>query len=346
MGKTATHISELAAMVDGEWAGSTDVVLTGLADIGSATAGQISFLVDKNKAAGEINASALIVPRAFGHCEIPVIYVDDPVLAAAIIHRHFIGDEFVAAGISDRAFVGTECSIAAEVTISPMVVIGNNVRIGSRVTIGPGTVVGDSVSIGDGTFLHPNVTVLAGSLIGERVIIHSGTVIGSDGFGYAHDRHGNHVKRPHVGFVQIDDDVEIGANVCVDRATFGKTWIRRGTKIDNLVQIAHNVEIGENSILVSQVGISGSSRLGYGVVMGGKAALSGHLEIGNRVTIAAKSGVTSDLEDGAIVSGFPAIPHRKWLRASTSFHKLPDLIKDVREIKKKLAALFADGSED
>jgi len=161
-------------------------------------------------------------------------------------------------------------------------------------------------------------------------------VIGSDGFGYAHDREGRHVKRPQVGYVQIDDDVEIGANVCVDRATFGRTWVKRGTKIDNLVQIGHNVEIGEDSIIVSQCGISGSTTLGNGLIMGGKAAVSGHLKIGNRVTMAGKAGVMSDLEDGAVVAGFPAFSHKKWLRAASIFKKLPDLAKEVRELKKRL----------
>ena len=156
------------------------------------------------------------------------------------------------------------------------------------------------------------------------MVLHSGTVIGSDGFGYAHDRQGRHLKRPHVGYVQIDDDVELGANVCVDRGTFGRTWIKRGAKIDNLVQVAHNVEIGEDSILVSQVGISGSTVLGDGVILGGKAAVSGHLRLGNRVTAAGKSGITSNLGDGEVVAGFPGHPPQEMVAGG---HRLSTLAR-------------------
>jgi UDP-3-O-[3-hydroxymyristoyl] glucosamine N-acyltransferase len=337
MEKRWVNISELAALVDGEWHGE-DVAVYDLANVDTAVTGQLAYIDDSRKitAAAVTKASALIVPMDVGQLALSIIKVANPIWAAAVIHNHLLRKEFVAAGIDPRAVVGANCSIPEDVTIAALVVVGDRVRIGRWVKIGAGVVIGDDVKIGADVLIHPNATILDGSVVGDRVIIHSGTVIGTDGFGYAHDSDGHHVKRPHVGYVQIDDDVEIGANTCVDRATFGRTWIKRGTKIDNLVQIGHNVEIGEDSIIVAQSGIAGSTILGKGVVMGGKVAINGHLKIGNRVTVAGKAGVMSNQEDGAVVAGFPAFPHKKWLRAASVFQKLPDLARDVRKIKKKL----------
>lgn len=341
MKKKWVNISELAALVDGEWHGE-DLAIYDVADINAAVDGQLAYVDDSRKITQDrvIGASALIVPMDFSLSSLPIIKVADPTWAVAVIHKYLLAKEFVVTGIDQRAVVGANCSIAEDIAIAAMVVIGERVKIDHRVKICPGVVIGDDVRIGSDVLIHPNVSILDGTVIGDRVIIHSGTVIGSDGFGYAHDKVGHHVKRPHVGYVQIDDDVEIGSNVCVDRATFGCTRIKRGTKIDNLVQIAHNVEIGEDSILVAQSGISGSTTIGKGVVMGGKAAISGHLQIGNRVTVAAKSGVMSNQEDGTVVAGFPAFSHKKWLRSAAVFQKLPEIVKDVREIKKKLKEIM------
>lgn len=330
--------SELAELVGGQLVGGTDPEISALADLDSAGTGHVAFAVDKGKLLQlqETGAALLIVPMGFPELNSPVIRVDDPVWAATVIQHRLMAREFVATGIHPSVVVGSDCIISEEVSLAPLVCIGERVQIGRRVTIGAGCVIGDDVVIGDDTFLHPNVSVLDRSLLGARVIVHSGTVIGSDGFGYAHDRRGRHLKRLHIGHVQIDDDVELGANVCVDRATFGRTWIKRGTKVDNLVQVAHNVEIGEDSILVSQSGISGSTVLGDGVIMGGKAAISGHLKIGNRVTIAGKAGVVASQKDGETVAGFPAIPHKQWLRAVTLIPRLPELFKEFRELRKQL----------
>jgi len=328
-------------MVKGQLVGEDDPAIEALLDLDSAGPGQMSFLSGKAKPERieSCRASALLVSRNAPAMPLPTVRVDDPVWAATVIQNFFLAREFVPAGIHPSAVIGRDCSIPEEITIGPLVCLGDRVKVGRRVRIAPGCVIGDDVVIGDDCLLHPNVTVLEHSILGARVILHSGTVLGSDGFGYAHDRQGHHLKRPHVGYVQIDDDVEIGANVCVDRGTFGRTWIKRGTKIDNLVQVAHNVRIGEDSILVSQSGISGSTFLGDGVILGGKAAIAGHLRIGNRVTAAAKAGITSNLEDGEIVAGFPAIQHKKWLRAVTAFPRLPELLREVRELKKQIADL-------
>jgi UDP-3-O-[3-hydroxymyristoyl] glucosamine N-acyltransferase len=331
--------SELAELVGGELVGGGDQEITGLADLDSADVGQITFATDKIKLPQleKTKASLLLVPKRFPELHRSVIRVDDPIWAATVIQHRLEAREFLATGIHPSTVIGSDCLISQEISIAPHVCVGARVRIGQRVKIGAGCVIGDDVVIGDDTLLYPNVSVLDRSLLGARVIVHSGTVIGSDGFGYAHDRQGRHLKRLHLGHVQIDDDVELGANVCVDRGTFGRTWIKRGTKIDNLVQVAHNVEIGEDSILVSQCGISGSTVLGNGVIMGGKAAISGHLKIGNRVTIAGKAGVTANVGDGEVVAGFPAIPHKQWLRAVTLIPRLPELFKEIREIRKLLA---------
>lgn len=335
-------LSQLAEMVHGEILGDPDMVISGVADLESAGPEDISFISDA-KSVQQIattKAAAVVVPNTIDAVDKTIIKVRDPYLAITLIHNYFIEKPFVANGVSPKSVVGSDCHIPSEVSIASNVVLGDRVRLGERIVLYPGVVIGDDVTIGDDTILHANVTVYAQSLIGKRVIIHSGAVVGSDGFGYATDSKGHHVKRPHVGSVQIDDDVEVGANVCIDRATFGKTWIQRGAKIDNLVQVAHNVVVGEDSLLVSQVGIAGSTRLGSGVVMGGQVGVAGHLRLGDRVMVAAKSGVHNNQESGSVISGIPAIPHKKWLRASSAFAKLPELIKDVRELKRKFTQIY------
>ena len=217
---------------------------------------------------------------------------------------------------------------AGEAKIDPTAQIGANVHIGSgavigkNVTILSGAVIGEEVEIGEGTLIHPNVTLYNDVKIGKNCIIQAGAVIGSDGFGYAHTKTGEHVKIYHNGNVIIEDDVEIGANTTIDRAVFGSTRIRKGAKIDNLIQIGHNCEIGAYSILVSQVGLSGSTKLGRNVVMGGQSATSGHLEIGDFVTIAARGGVTKSIKAKDVYSGFPLMKHKDWLRLQAKIAKL------------------------
>lgn len=335
------NLTELAELVGGEVVGDGSIVVDGLADLNSAHAGQLTFLTHEKNIGllSSSQASAAVVSISDREYAVPVIQVRDPNLAAAIIHNHLLAAPFEAKGIDSRAVIGTDCQIPTAVTIAPLVVLGKGVVLGQRVTLEPGVVVGDDVRIGDDSTLKANVTVERGTIIGNRVMVHAGTVVGSDGFGYATDQFGHHVKRPQVGIVQIDDDVEIGSNVCIDRATFGKTWVKRGAKIDNQVQIAHNVVIGEDSIIVAQVGISGSTILGTGVVLGGQVGVAGHLSIGDRVMAAAKTGIHADLPAKAVVSGFPAISHPLWLRASSLIAKLPDLVKDVRALKKQIAEL-------
>jgi UDP-3-O-[3-hydroxymyristoyl] glucosamine N-acyltransferase len=335
------RLAELAALVQGELVGDPEVLIGGVADFDSAGEGEITFVADLKRGAriDECKASAIIVPASVTEISVPAIRVRDPYLAVARIHALFVAEPFVATGIDARAVVGRDCHIPAEVAISPLVFLGNRVRLGQRVILHPGVVVYDDAVIGDDVVLYANVTIGHHCQIGNRVIIHSGAVIGSDGFGYATDGNGHHLKRPQVGMVQIDDDVEIGANTCIDRATFGKTWIKRGTKIDNLVQLGHNVMIGEDALLVAQVGMAGSVTTGNNVVLGGQVGLAGHIHLGDRAMIAAKSGVHSNLEPGAIVAGIPAISHKTWLRASAAYAKLPEMVRELRELRRKVAEL-------
>ncbi len=340
--KTKT-LAELAAMVGGKVTGAPELKIHGLADLAGAGPGEIAFLV---KAAGleklkNSKASAFIVPQSLDYNDRPLIKTANPYLAAARIQRFFQAVPFQAGGISPQAHIGSNCEIPPEITIGPFVSVGDRVKLGKRVTLHPGVVLGDDVVVGDDCLLYHNVTVYHSCTIGARVIIHSGTVIGSDGFGFATDENGSHVKWPHIGTVQIDDDVEIGANVAIDRGTFGKTHIMRGTKLDNLIQVGHNVTIGENSLVVAQVGIAGSTTLGKNVVLGGQSALKGHIHLDDGVMVAGKSGVHSNLPKGAVVSGIPAIPHRDWLKASTIFAKLPKIYGELLEMRKMMQKMYA-----
>jgi len=349
MTKKNIPLGEVAELVGGELVGDGDVTISNLASLEAAGLGDLTFLVKAAELARlqSSNAAASIVPMDVEESlEIPTIRVKDPYLASAIIHNHLLQEPFVAQGVHPRAFVDEACEVPEEVSIGPMVVLGKRVKLGQRVTIEAGTVLGDDVVVGDDTVLKANVTVAHGCVIGKRVIIHSGTVIGSDGYGYATDAMGNHVKRPQVGIVRIDDDVEIGSNNCIDRAAFGETWIQSGVKIDNLVQVGHNVVIGPNSLIISQVALAGSCSLGRNVVLAGKVAVNGHIHLDDQVMVAAGGGVHHSLPKGAKVGGWPAMPVKNWARATTVYSKLPELNSEFRKLKKTVAALQEEISKD
>lgn len=335
-------IGALADMVNGAVHGDRALIIKGFAPLDGAGPSDISFLAKATRAEllTKTRAGAVIVPPGVaGQGEATLIEVKDPYLAVAIIHNYFVAKPFAAQGVHPRSFIGEGCTLGREITVAPLAYIGNRARLGERVTIEAGAFIGDDVQIGDDTTIKANVTIYAGCLIGSRVTIHSGTVIGSDGYGYSTNDKGEHIKRPQVGIVRIDDDVEIGANACIDRAAYGVTWVKSGTKIDNLVQVAHNVVIGENTLLVAQVGISGSTTLGRNVVMGGQSATTGHITLGNRVMVAARGAVTGDQPDGAVVGGAPAIPARQWAKCCAVYNKLPELQSAVRKNTKALAVL-------
>jgi len=337
-----TTIHHLAEMAGGQVSGDADLIISGFGPLESAEQGQISFLVKarEKEQLESSRASAIIVPQEVERCEgKTLIRVKDPYLAVAIIHGYLEAQPFVAKGIHPRAFVENDCQLGNEISVGPMAVVGERVRIGERVSIGAGTVIGDDVEIGSDTTIMANVTIYEKCKIGKRVRLHSGTVIGSDGYGYAANERGEHIKRPQVGIVQIDDDVEIGANSCVDRAAYGVTRIKSGTKIDNLVQVGHNVVVGENCLLVSQVGLAGSTTFGRNVVMGGQSAAAGHLVIGDQVMVAARGGVNKDQPKGAVLGGAPVLPIRQWAKATAIFGNLPELQSKVKKNTKAIEEL-------
>ncbi|MFW2367245.1 MAG: UDP-3-O-(3-hydroxymyristoyl)glucosamine N-acyltransferase [Desulforhopalus sp.] len=342
MNSKETTVEKLAEMVGGKLVGDGNMLIQGLAPLDNAGSVHISFLANAKRAEllNSTKAGVVIVPKGVEpEAELTVIQVKDPYLASAIIHNYFIDEPFVPKGIHPKAWVGEDCILGNAITIAPLAVIGDRVKIGERVSVESGAVIGDNVEIGDDTTIKANVTVYGQCIIGNRVIIHSGTVVGSDGYGYAANERGEHIKRPQVGIVKIEDDVEIGANCCIDRASYGVTLIKSGAKIDNLVQVAHNVEVGENTLLVAQVGIAGSTTLGRNVVMGGQSAIAGHLTLGDQVMVAARGGIHSDLKKGAVVGGAPALPIRQWAKSCAVFAKLPELQKKLKENSRAIEEL-------
>jgi UDP-3-O-[3-hydroxymyristoyl] glucosamine N-acyltransferase len=333
-------LSELAALIGGEVCGDASKKIYGVAPFELArdgeitAAGNVKFL----KNLGASNAGAFIVPRKATVGSKHLLLVDDPMIAFAKVIRHFHPPDQPPAGIHPKAEVGQDFKSGEGASVGPFVTIGDRVAFGDRVWLHAGVYIGDDVVIGDDVTIYPNVTVLARCTIGNRVIIHSGSVIGSDGFGFAPDGKVYH-KIPHTGFVQIDDDVEIGANNTIDRGTFGKTLIGRGVKTDNLVQIAHNVTIGENTVLVAQVGISGSTKIGKNAILAGQAGVAGHLTIGDGATIGPQTGVGKPVANGQVVmAGLPEMPYKTWLRVQRTIPMLPELKKRLDNLEKKLEA--------
>ena len=334
-------LSKIARLLQGHVIGDSDRMISDaapfeLAGVNEITvAGSAKFL----KKMTDCNAAAILVSRDISDKDYNLVQVDNPMVAFAKVMQYFHPPAQPRSATHPGAVIGKEFKCGQNVTISPMVVIGDQVTVGDQVWLHPGVVIGNHVVIGNDVTIHPNVTILERCTIGDRVIIHSGSVIGSDGFGYAPDGKCYH-KIPHTGIVQIDDDVEIGANNTIDRATFGKTLIGRGVKTDNLVHVAHNVIVGENTVLVAQVGISGSVTIGKNAILAGQAGVAGHLTIGDGATVGPQTGVGKSVPDGQIVSsGIPEMPHRLWLRVQRLIPKLPDFSKRLAGLEKRLKIL-------
>ena len=334
-------LDHIAQWVAGELTGDPECTITGAGSLESAGEGQISFAEKASglKRVAATRAAAVIVPRGFTRPDMNLIQVDNPRLAFAIVLGRLYPQNRPDAGIHPSAVIGKGCTIGKDAAIAANVVLGNEAVVGERAIIDCNVVIGDRARIGDDTRIHPNVFVGERCIIGRRVIIQAGAVIGSDGYGFVFDQ-GRHHKMPQVGIVQIDDDVEIGANNTIDRATMGKTWIKTGTKTDNLVHIAHNVTIGEHSIIIAQVGIAGSTTIGRYNILAGQAGISGHLTLGDQVTVGPKCGVHKSLDSKQMVSGTTlAMPHRTWLRLQTVLPDLPNLYKRVQLLEEQLAQL-------
>ncbi len=330
-------LKEIVKITGGKIIGDENVKIENIAPIDKAKEGDITFLVNKKYIpyAKKTKASAIFVGKELKDIKTSQIVTDNPYLACAKLLTFFTKREIKHLGISDKAFVDNSTKLPENISIYPFVYIGKNVEIGENTIIYPHVFIGDNCKIGKNCIIYSNVSIYNNSFIGNNVIIHAGTVIGSDGFGYAQDGE-KHFKIPQIGNVIIEDDVEIGANCTIDRGAIEYTKIGKGTKIDNLVQIAHNVEIGENSIIIAQVGISGSTKIGKNVILAGQVGVAGHIKIGDYVKVGAQSGIAKSLKDKEIVSGSPAIDHKKWLKWAVSYEKLPELIKKVNELEKKI----------
>jgi UDP-3-O-[3-hydroxymyristoyl] glucosamine N-acyltransferase len=329
--------AEIAKRLDGEVQGDQRAILTGFASAEAARSGDLTFAETAEYfAAAELSpATAIIAGKEFTSASKIVIRVANPRVAFARALAAFWPETAPVPGIHPSAVIASSAQIDPTAQIGPHCTVGDRVKIGAHCVLEAGCFVGDDSVLGEDTRLSPNVTLYARSQIGCRVRIHAGTVIGSDGFGYVVDS-GVQRKVPQVGNVIIGDDVEIGANVAVDRGALGSTIIGRGTKIDNLVQVAHSVEIGDHSIICAQVGVAGSAKLGNFCVLAGQVGIAGHLKLGSHVTVGSKSGVMHDIPEGETWLGIPAQPDKQAKRMMIAMQRLPDLLRKVAAWEKKL----------
>ena len=329
--------AEIAKRLGGELRGDGSTVLNGFAPADRARAGDLTFAENETyfHRAEASAASGILVAGDFHSPGKVLIRVANARIACAKVLPLFFPEPVFAAGIHATAVIASSAVVDPTAHIGPYCVVGEQAQIGARSVLQGGCHIGPGSKLGEDVNLFPDVILYARTQIGHRVRIHSGSVLGADGFGYVLDE-GVHRKVPQIGNVVIGDDVEIGANVTIDRGALGPTVIGKGTKIDNLVQIAHNVTIGEHSLLVAQVGIAGSSKLGNYVVLGGQVGIAGHLKIGNQAVVMAQSGVMRDMKEGEKVLGSPAMEDRQAKRQIIAMQQLPDLIRRVRELEKKL----------
>ena len=333
-------LQELAKVVGGTVVGNPQIVIKGVAGIKEAKPGEITFIANPKYVSllPHSRASAVIMPEQAKEIHISSIRSTNPYLAFAKLLHLFCDKQYISTGIHPQACIDPSADIGENVSIHAFAVIGKNVRIGKNVQIYSGVFIGDYCQIKEETIIYPNVTIYHHCMIGSKVIIHAGSVVGSDGFGYAWDGK-THYKIPQIGKVIIEDEVEIGAETAIDRGTIKDTIIKWGTKIDNLVQIAHNVEIGESSILVSQSGIAGSVKLGKGVILGGQAAVAGHITIGDHTKIAGKSAITKDVPPNSVMGGTMARPIQEWRKSVACVRRLPTLYKKISSLQKKVQDL-------
>jgi UDP-3-O-[3-hydroxymyristoyl] glucosamine N-acyltransferase len=319
----AVPLSNIVEYVSGRYDGPRDLVITGVAPLADAGAAEISFLSNPKYApqVATTGAAAVLVSRDFPGHSPRWIRVDNPYFAMARVVARFFDERPMPKGISPLASIAGSARLGQNVAVGAFTSIGEDVALGDNVVIFPNVTVGDGATIGEGTIIYAQVSIYHRCRIGRRVIIHSGAVIGSDGYGFATEG-GRHHKIPQIGIVRVEDDVEIGAGTTIDRAALGETVIGEGTKIDNLVQVGHNVKVGKHCFLVSQVGLAGSCQLGDYVAVAGQSGVGGHLTVGNRAQIAAKSAALDDVPEGAKVMGIPAVPFREFARREAALRRL------------------------
>jgi UDP-3-O-[3-hydroxymyristoyl] glucosamine N-acyltransferase len=333
---------EIAAILGGEVEGNPDTKVSGFARIEQATQGSLCFLANPKyeKYLYKTKASLAIVSRKFAlHEAVPytIVWVDDAYQGiATMLDVYATLNAVKRTGRSWRAHVAWSAKRGKGCYIGAFAYVGKRTKIGNNVKIFPHVYIGDNVSIGDNTIIYAGAKVYAGCSIGSSCILHAGAVVGSDGLGFAPDENKRLKKIPQIGNVVIEDNVEIGANTCIDRATMGSTIIHSGVKLDNLVHIAHNVEVGSNTVMAALNGIAGSTKIGENCMFGGQAGVIGHLNIGNNVMLAARAGVSKDIKDGEMHGGWPSIPITQFNRSHVIFRKLPELYKKVLDLEKKL----------
>lgn len=349
-------VNEIAEHIDADVIGDGSIEIHGTAKIEDASPGQITFVSHPKylRFLASTKASAVIISKSVEASKLPpidkgpvLLRVDDPYVGFLFVLERFNPQpDILPPGIHPTAIIPESVTVGRDVRIGAHVVLGERCRIDEQTVIAHGTVVGDDVHIGSNTILYPNVTIREGCRIGSRVIIHSGTVVGSDGFGFAPQKDGSYRKIPQVGIVVIEDDVEVGSNCSIDRATMGETRICRGVKLDNLIQIAHNVIIGENTVIAAQTGISGSTKVGKHCVLAGQVGLVGHIEIADNTIIAAQSGVPKSITKSGTYFGYPAKEHSRALRIEAVIRRLPELMNDIEELKRELTRLKNSTSTD
>ena len=334
-------LRELCTLLQGELVGNGDIEILNLAKIQDAQEGDLTFLANPKyvKYLEHTKASAILVAKDYEVENIAHIKVDEPYLsfqkALKIVYPENVS---LFKGIHPTAIIGDNSNIAKDVNIGPFVYIGSNVHVGQKTTIYPGCTIIDDSKIGKNCLLYSNVNIYNNCELQDNVIVHSGVVIGSDGFGFAPNGR-KYDKIPQVGKVVIESDVEIGANSTIDRATVGETRIKKGSKIDNLVQIAHNVEIGENTVIAAQVGVSGSTKIGKHVTVAGQVGIVGHIEVGDDAVLAAQSGISKSVPKGEIWFGYPAGPISRQKKVEVSLRHLPELNKKIKDLEKTIVEL-------
>ncbi len=332
------RLSELAAAVGCAWEGDEDPVIEGVASLKEARPGDITFLADKKLLPDltHTRAAAVVVQPGIA-CPVPALRAEDPYLVfARILSRFAVARERVfPPGIHPTAQIAPSVYLGEKVSVGPYAVIGEGTRIGAGSAIGPHVVVGPDVVVGEDCILYPLATVREGCILGRHVVLHTGAVIGTDGFGYLPD--GEVLRKiPQVGIVVLEDDVEVGANSCIDRATTGRTVVSTGTKIDNLVQVGHNVTIGKHCALSAQTGISGSCCLGDGVTCGGQVGIADHVQIGDGAKIAAKTGIFKDVPPGRTMFWYPAFDLQEAFRMVAAVRRLPEMMDRLRKLEVRL----------
>ena len=331
------RLTRLCELLNGELVGDGSVEVSGIAEIESAGSGQITFLVNKRyaKYLKSSEATAVIISEDMQNPEIPAIKVTDVQIAKAKTLEFFYQPKEYPKNIDSDAHIGENAQVGKDSFVGAGSVIKNGAVLGKNCCIMENVFIDSEVTIGNESVIHPGAVIISDTTIGNRVEIGPGSVIGSEGFGYLPDN-GKILKVPQIGSVIIEDDVSIGANCCVDRGTMGATLIRKGVKLDNLIQVAHNVEIGEYTIIAAQAGVSGSTKIGSGVLIGGQSAIVGHLKIGNGVKIGGRAGVTKSFPDGAVISGEPARIHTEALAKDANLSRIPKLVKRIKELENEI----------